>query len=73
MAVENSLRLEFTTADASKSEFITFKYANPSVTASQVQTLGATIVTNNSIYSVPPLSLKSAELITTTSTPIATS
>lgn len=73
MAVENSLRLEFTTADANKSEFITFKYANPSVTASQVQTLGAAIVTNNSIYSVPPLALKSAELITTTSTPIATS
>lgn len=72
MAVENTLRLEFelSTGDTS---FLSFKYAKPDVTAGQVQALGAAIVTNGSIYSVTPTALKSAELITTTTTPIATS
>lgn len=72
MAVENTLRLTFDSTSGKK-QTISFKYANTSATAQQVQTLGSTIISNGIIYEDPPLALDSAEFVITTTTPIATS
>lgn len=50
-----------------------YPYADDEVEASDVQTLMQTMITNGSIFSVPPVTAKSAKLITTTETDISLS
>lgn len=50
-----------------------YSYVNPEASAANIRALANGIVTNNSIYAKPPLSVKSATIITTTETPIALS
>ncbi|MBR0380801.1 MAG: DUF2922 domain-containing protein [Mogibacterium sp.] len=66
MATVNTLVLEF---DGSGSTVkFSYKYADPTITSQQVQTLMQTIITNGTIFENPPLVAKSAKLVATTET-----
>lgn len=43
-----------------------YSYANPEMTAQAVNALVAGMITNGSIFSNPPVSIKSASVVTTT-------
>lgn len=64
MAATSKLVIDFagTNGDVSFS----YNYFNPSATITQVQALAAALTTNGSIFENPPVTVKSAKLVTTT-------
>lgn len=65
MAEGTKLQLVFETNE-SKNMTMTFSYAKPTATASDVRTLMQAIITNNGIFENVPTVMKSAKMITTT-------
>ncbi len=66
---ETTLRISFVLEDG-KNGILSFKYADPSASAA-IGTLVNTILTNKAVYANPPQSANWAELVTTTTTPVA--
>lgn len=66
MATTARLVFEMNTAGGSRS--FGFNYANPTASSGNVRTAGQALITNGSIYQNPPLSLKSAKMVQTTTT-----
>lgn len=67
MAEGTKLVLTFETNE-DKNMTISFNYAKPTATSSQVNTLMDAIITNNSIFENIPTVKKSAKIVTTTET-----
>lgn len=63
MAAGTKLQLQFDTMSGSKTW--SFNYASPSTTTQAVKALGTAMITNGSIFSSPPIALRSAKTVTT--------
>lgn len=64
MATGNRLVLEFGDAN-DNSIFFTFNYANTAATVQDVRAVMNAFIANGSIFSYPPVSIKSAKIVTT--------
>jgi len=64
--MSSRLVLEFTTSSGDKS--FSFNYADPQVTSADVKALAQAMITNGDIYETVPLTIKSAKIVTTTTT-----
>ena len=69
MATVSKLVLGFLTDEGKKKDY-SYNYADPNVEASAVKALMTGMITNGSIFSVPPISSKSAKIVTTQETSI---
>lgn len=68
MATETRLKMVYTTALGTVSH--TWRYADTEATSTDIQALATATISNGSIFANTPLALKSAEIITTTSTDV---
>lgn len=68
MATVTTLKLKFGTANGTKTW--NYKYADSEVSASDVDKLMDTMITNGSVFAYPPLTKDSAELVQTITTTI---
>ena len=49
---------------------LSYNYANPSATTTQVKNLASGLVANGSVFENPPVLMKSAKFVTTTETDV---
>lgn len=61
------LKLIFNNSAGSTTTY-SYSYANPEATSTQVNALIAGMITNGDIFANPPISIKSASVVTTTET-----
>ena len=64
MAAGTQLKLQFDTLSGTKTW--TYNYAKANASAANVRALCSAMIANGSIYTNPPLVIKSAKLVTTT-------
>lgn len=64
MASISKLVMTFASAEGDVS--YSYKYADPEMTVAKVKALMSGLITNGSIFETPPLTAKSAKLVTTT-------
>lgn len=67
MAASTKIVMEFE-AESGKTVTMSYGYASPSASASDVKALVTGLITNGSIFLDPPVSAKSAKLVKTTET-----
>lgn len=66
-------KMVFTCATADGDKTFSYNYADPQATSSSVRQAATALVTNGSIFATPPISVKTAKLVTTTETPYSLS
>lgn len=66
MASGTTLKMQFDTLSGTKTW--SFKYGKSTATASNIKALGSSMIANGSIYTNPPLVLRSAKMVVTTET-----
>lgn len=68
MATEKRLKMTYNTASGTVAH--SWRYANSEALSTDIQGLATATINNGSIFSQVPLTLKSAEIITTTTTDV---
>lgn len=66
MAIVNTLKMSFVTADSTRT--VNLKYANPNVTSTNVKRLMNDFVANSAIFEINYIAPKSAKLVQTEET-----